>query len=378
MKFIDLDTQYNLLKPAINNKIQEVLDSGQYILGNRVAELEIKLANYVGVDYCVTCSSGTDALLMCLLAWDIGPGDAVFTTPFTFAATAEVIHLSGATPVFVDIDSETFTIDPHKLEATIHQISDNGELSPKAIIPVDLFGLCADYKQISKVAEENQLLVLEDAAQSFGAVQNGNKAGNFGDAAGTSFFPAKPLGCYGDGGAIFTNDLELTKILRSIRVHGQGTNKYENVRLGINGRLDTIQAAVLLEKLKIFPSELKKRNEIANQYTTLLKDIVQTPVIPSKNTSSWAQYSILAENSNKRNKIRENLKNSDIPTAIYYQTPLHLQHVYNSLGYRNRDFPVSENISERIFSLPMHPYLHSEDIARICEIIHKTLLKTAN
>lgn len=366
MQFIDLKKQYSILKEQIDENIHSVLEHGQYIMGPEIVKLEKKLADYTGRKYCATCSSGTDALLIPLLAWDIGQGDAVFTTPFTFIATAEVISLVGATPVFVDIDEKTYNISPELLEEKIIQIENHSNLKPKAIIPVDLFGLPSDYAQILKIAEKHNLKVLEDAAQAFGGSTNGLKACKFGEISATSFFPAKPLGCYGDGGAIFTDNSELYEKITSIRVHGQGQDKYTNVRIGVNGRIDSIQAAVLLAKLLIFDDEIKMRNSIASKYNEKLKDKLVVPSIPDGYISAWAQYSVLAENSRHRSEIQARLKEKNIPTAIYYPIPLHLQEAFGDLGQKKGDFPISERISERIFSLPFHPYLSDEDIELIC------------
>lgn len=375
MNFIDLQSQYNILKETINNNIHKVLDHGAYIMGPEINELEKQLADYAGVKYAVSCSNGTDALLMPLMAWGIGPGDAVFTSPFTFIATAEVVQLLGATPIFVDINPETFNIDPDKLNLEIEKVKSAGLLTPKAIIPVDLFGLCSDYNRIDEIAKRHSLVVLEDAAQSFGAEYNGKKSCSFGDCAATSFYPAKPLGCYGDGGAIFTDDKELYDILTSIRVHGQGSDKYNNVRIGINGRLDTMQAAVLLAKLTVFEDEVKKRNEAAKKYSEKLQDVLKVPVIPQEYLSVWAQYSLLAESNEQRTEIMQYLKSHGIPTVIYYPKPLHLQTAFENLKYNTGDFPISESIAERIFSLPMHPYLTNEEIDTICDRIREFFAK---
>lgn len=378
--FIDLQAQQRALGDRLARRIQKVLDHGGFIMGPEVGELERRLADFVGVRHAVTCSSGTDALLMSLMALGIGPGDAVFTTPFTFIATAEVIALVGATPVFVDVDPQTFNMDPGHLERAVKALRSKDRslyplphgrqglgLRPKAVIPVDLFGLAADYDPLNRVAEENGLFVLEDAAQSFGAVyKSGKKACALAGIAATSFFPAKPLGCYGDGGAIFTDDDALADVIRSIRVHGKGSDKYDNVRIGLNGRLDTIQAAILLEKLEIFPQELDRRQHVAERYSERLQGVVQTPVIPSGYRSAWAQYTIVSE---RRDEIREILQEKGIPSAVYYPKPLHLQGAFASLGYKKGDFPVSEGLSERVLSLPMHPYLENREIDTIAEVI---------
>ena len=369
MQFIDLKTQQEKIKAGIDARIQTVLAHGKYIMGPEIKEFEQVLVDFVKVKHCIACSSGTDALLMALMAWDIGPGDAVFTSPFTFIATAEVVQLLGATPVFVDIDENTFNINPVKLDEEINRIKKEGKLTPKVIMPVDLFGLPANYPEIDSISRKYDLLVLEDGAQGFGGSIEGKMACSFGTMAATSFFPAKPLGCYGDGGAIFTNEDSLAEKLASIRVHGKGGHKYDNVRVGINGRFDTLQAAILLEKMTIFPEEIRLRNVVAAQYTERLKNKVITPFIPDGYVSAWAQYSIVAESADHRTEIQERLKNHDIPTAIYYPIPLHLQTAFTELGYQKGDFPVSELTSERILSLPMHPYLTESDIEKITSLV---------
>ncbi len=377
MQFIDLAIQQKRIKAKIDKKIQEVLRHGQYIMGPEMIELETALASFTGVRHALSCSSGTDALLMALMALKVGPGDAVFTTPFTFIATAEVISLLGATPVFVDIQADTFNLDPEKLKQALEGFETNNQsngLKPKGIITVDLFGLPAAYDEISLIANQYDLFVIEDAAQSFGAQYHGKSAGSFGDIACTSFFPAKPLGGYGDGGMCFTNNNKLNEIMVSLRNHGQGEHRYENVRIGINGRLDTLQAAVLLCKFDIFPQELKLRQEVAERYSCLLSDTsLKTPVIPERMVSAWAQYSVLAENHNQRQMLLEKLKEFNIPTAVYYPKPLHLQKAFAPLGYEAGEFPVSEDYAERIFSLPMHPYLEAEDQQRVAEAIKDAL-----
>ncbi|NQV51102.1 MAG: DegT/DnrJ/EryC1/StrS family aminotransferase [Candidatus Marinimicrobia bacterium] len=369
MQFIDLAKQQSLIKDALDKRIQTVLAHGKYVMGPEITEMEAQLADYVGVKYCVSCSSGTDALLMPLLAWGVGPGDAVFTTPFTFIATAEVIQLLGATPIFVDIDPKTYNIDPVLLDVAITKIVAAGQLTPKVIIPVDLFGLPADYAAIEAIGKKYDIKILEDAAQGFGGQIGDKLAGSFGDVAGTSFFPAKPLGCYGDGGAIFTNDDDMYEKLVSIRVHGQGDDKYDNVRIGINGRMDTLQAAVILEKFTLFPTEVKLRNAAASKYHALLADVVVTPDIPDGYTSSWAQYSVLARDPAERSAMQAKLKDAGIPSAVYYPIPLHQQTAFAHLPNKAGDFPVSEATSKRIFSLPMHPYIEDGDIEKICEVL---------
>lgn len=361
LQFIDLKAQQQRIYTSLTSRIERVLAHGQYILGPEVQEAEAQLAGYVGVKHAITCASGTDALLMVLMAYGVGPGDAVLTTPFTFIATAEVIQLAGATPVFVDIDPRTFNIDSGALEEALAGWRKNprtASLRAKGIIPVDLFGQPADYDRINGIAQRHGLFVLEDAAQSFGATYKGRRAGSLAETAATSFFPAKPLGCYGDGGAIFTDDQDLAEILRSIRVHGQGTHRYDNVRLGINGRFDTIQAAVLLAKLEIFDQEVAAREQVARRYSEALAEVVEVPYIAPECTSIWAQYSVLSE---ARDEFLGRLGEAQIPTAIYYPKPVHLQPAFAHLAYKVGDFPTSEATAERIFSLPMHPYLERED-----------------
>jgi UDP-2-acetamido-2-deoxy-ribo-hexuluronate aminotransferase len=369
LDFIDLKTQQQRISASLTENIRRVLAHGQYIMGPEIQALEARLATYVGVKHAISCSSGTDALLMPLMAYGVGPGDAIFTTPFTFIATAEVIQLLGATPVFADIDPKTFNLDPEALAAAVRGLGQNSgtaHLKPKGIIPVDLFGQPADYDRIHTIAQEHGLFVLEDAAQSFGATYKGRRAGALAAVAATSFFPAKPLGGYGDGGAVFTDDDHLAEVLRSIRVHGQGKDKYENVRIGLNGRLDTLQAAVLLAKLEIFDQEVVDRQRVARQYSQALNAVVEVPYVAPDCTSVWAQYSVLSEH---RELLLQKLQAAQIPAAIYYPVPLHLQGAFAHLGYQPGDFPVSENASRRIFSLPMHPYLDPADQERIVRVL---------
>jgi len=366
MQFIDLATQQKRIRKQLDERIGKVLDHGQYILGPEIREFEEKMAACVNMPFAVSVASGTDALLMPLLAENVGPGDAVFTSTFTFIATAGAIALTQATPVFVDIDSDTFNIDPGKLEAAIQRTIAQNKLTPKGIIPVDLFGQPADYQAIQAIADRHRLFVLEDAAQSFGASQNGKKAGALASMSGTSFFPAKPLGCYGDGGMIFTDSKKMHEQLLSIRVHGQGADKYTNVRVGINGRMDSLQAAVLLAKLEIFPEEIELRQEVAGRYDRLLAGTVKTPKILMENVSAWAQYSVLHP---RRDEAIQKLRENGIPTAIYYPIPLHLQAAFADLGYRAGDFPIAEGIAKEIFSLPMHPYLEKADQEKIAALL---------
>jgi UDP-2-acetamido-2-deoxy-ribo-hexuluronate aminotransferase len=366
MQFIDLAAQQKRIRRQLDERIKKVLDHGQYILGPEIHELEEKLAAFVSMPFAVSVASGTDALLMPLMVEKIGPGDAVFTSTFTFIATAEVIELLGATSVFVDIDPETFNIDPDKLEKEIRRVLAEKKLTPRGIIPVDLFGQPADYQAIQAIADKYNLFVLEDAAQSFGADQKGKKAGALARVSGTSFFPAKPLGCYGDGGMIFTDSKDMKDQLLSIRVHGQGVDKYTNVRVGINGRMDSLQAAVLLAKLEIFAEEIGLRQEVAGRYDHMLAGTVKTPKILKENVSAWAQYSVLHP---RRDGIINKLRENSIPTAIYYPIPLHLQDAFAHLGYGKNDFPIAEKIAKEIFSLPMHPYLLPAEQERICAAI---------
>jgi len=383
MQFIDLQYQQKRISQKLTDNISKVLAHGQYILGPEIAALEKALREYVGVKHAVSCASGTDALLMALMAYGVGPGDAVFTTPFTFVATAEVISLLGATPVFVDIDPVTFDIDPDSLSAAISALEERNtkkhplpegyaNLTARGIIPVDLFGYPADYRRIREIASKKGLFVLEDAAQSFGAEYHGARACSLADIAATSFFPAKPLGCYGDGGMVFTDSDELAAGLESIRVHGKGSDKYDNIRIGINGRCDTLQAAILLAKFEIFPEEIELRQTVASRYTEILStsDRIRCPLVAPGIISAWAQYSLISE---QRETILEALKKEKIPTAIYYPKPLHQQTAYRYLAYKSGDFPVSEKSAEHIFSLPMHPYLSAEDQEIICRLILKAV-----
>ncbi len=372
--FIDLKTQYQLIENKIKQRINDVLSHGRFILGPEIEELEQRLSKFVKTTYAISCSSGTDALYMSLLAMKVKSGDVVLTSPFTFFATAEVIAQIGAIPVFVDIDPITFNIDPTHLSRAIKALlfkdrniypypsllDKKDSINLKGIIAVDLFGGAAEYDEINRIAREYGLFVIEDAAQSFGGRYRGRMTCSLADIGCTSFFPAKPLGCYGDGGSVFTNDPSLAEILLSVRVHGSGKDKYENVRLGINGRMDTLQAAILLEKLSIFPQEIKMREEVAQRYSSLLSSIEEIipPTIPSHIRSVWAQYSIIVRK--KRDALISYLEEKGIPTAIYYKVPLHMQRAFEYLGYKRGDMEVSERISDHILSLPMHPYLKEE------------------
>lgn len=371
VRFIDLQAQYARVGDAIEQRVLKVLRGGQYILGPEVAELESKLAQFTGARHCVSCASGTDALQIALMARGVGPGDAVFVPTFTFVATAEVVSLVGATPIFVDIDHSSFNLNPDALENAIQAVLANDaashvlprmrmRLRPRGVIPVDLFGQPADYARINTIAAKHGLFVIEDAAQSFGATSAGDRAGKLAQVACASFFPAKSLGCAGDGGALFTDDDAQAELFRSVRVHGQGSERYENVRLGLTGRLDSLQAAVLLAKFDIFIDELAARDRIAARYSQTISARglgLTTPRIAAGLTSAWAQYSILARDSMHRAACQESLKSAGVPSMIYYPKPLHLQTVFSALGYRAGDFPAAEDCAARIFSLPMHAYL---------------------
>jgi dTDP-4-amino-4,6-dideoxygalactose transaminase len=354
IQFIDLQAQRRRIADPINKAVAAAVEGGQWILGPQVAELEKKLAEFAGIKHCVACANGTDALMLVLRGWDIGPGDAVFVPAFTFAASAEVVALVGASPVFVDVLEDTYNMDPASLEAAIALVKREGKLKPKVVMPVDLFGQPADYAKLEPIVKREGLKMLCDSAQGFGGLLKGRRAGGIGDAASTSFFPAKPLGCYGDGGATFTNDSEFDTLLRSIRVHGQGVDKYENVRIGVNSRLDTIQAAILLEKLKIFPDEIDARDRIAKRYNEKLgqSNRIRVPHVIDGATSTWAQYTIQVPH---RDKLAADLKAKGIPTAIYYTIPMTKQKAYAQ--YPSAPIPASEKICKTVISLPMHPYL---------------------
>ena len=366
MKFLDLKTQQKRIRKPLEKRINKILDHGAYIMGPEVFELEEKLADYCGVKHAISCSSGTDALLIPLMAWGIGPGDAVFTTPFTYVATAEVISILGATPIFVDVYESTFNIDCEKLETEINKVINDGKLKPKVIIPVDLFGLPARYRLIDKIAKKYNLKVIEDAAQSFGGSIRDKKVGTFGDIAATSFYPAKPLGCYGDGGAIFTNDDDLAEECKAIRIHGTKKDKYNSEMIGLNGRLDSIQAAVLLEKLSIFDDELVMRNEVNSHYRKYLNNAQHHP---EGYQSAHALFSIVLGSNNKRDNLIDRLTQKKIPSVIYYKFPIHLMEAFKYLGFQKGSLPISENLSHSIVSLPMHPYLTKADIDFIVNTI---------
>lgn len=358
INFIDLQAQYQKYKDEIDSEIHDILDTSSYIMGNKVSKLEENLSKFSGAKHSIACSSGTDALLLALMALDIKADDEVITSPFTFIATAEMIAFVGAKPVFVDIDEKTYNIDPSKIEAAITN-------KTKAIMPVSIFGQTPDMDAINNIARKHNLKVIEDAAQSFGAKYNGTKSCNLSDVACTSFFPAKPLGCYGDGGAIFTNDDELAKKMRIILNHGQ-SSKYFHSHIGINGRIDTIQAGVLNVKLKYFQDELEKRQAIAQKYNKNLKNLI-TPFVDDNSTSAWAQYCIRVPN---RDEMMKKCSDRGVPTAIYYPLPLHLQEVFVYLGYKNGDFPITEKVSLDIMALPMSAFLKDKEQDYIIEVVN--------
>lgn len=370
MQFRDLQAQYHKYKEDIDAAIQKVVLSTSFIEGKEVGEIEAQLAEYVGVKNCITCANGTDAMSLVMMAWGVGAGDAVFLPDFTFFSTGEIVALTGATPVFVDVERDSFNIDAKKLEQSIQKVISKGELIPRAIIPVDLFGLPANYPVIEAVAGKHSLLVLEDSAQGFGGSIHGRKAGSFGNAATTSFFPSKPLGCYGDGGAVFTNSEALARLIRSLKVHGQGDDKYDNIRVGMNSRLDTIQAAVLKIKLKAFLShELEAVNRVGYRYQEQLKNIVKVPAIPEGFTSSFAQYTILLKDKEQRDRLKVKLAEKGIPTMVYYRKPMHMQRAFSDLNYEEEDFGVTNELCNRVLSLPMHPYLTEEEVDEVCKLI---------
>jgi len=369
--FIDVAAQRRRLGTAIDEATRRVLDHCQFLMGPEVTAFESQLAAFCGAKHAVSCSSGTDALIMVLMAKGVGRGDAVFCPTFTFCATAESVALVGATPVFVDVHADTFNIDVHSLKSAIATAKAKG-LKPKAVIPVDLFGLPADHDAVAGIVDAEKLFVLDDAAQGFGGTYKGRAVGTFGLATATSFFPAKPLGCYGDGGAILTDDDELLAVLKSVRVHGGGSDKYDNVRLGLTARLDTIQAAVLIEKLKIFRDEIEARNEVAARYNQALKDVVTVPVVPDGYGSVWAQYTIrLAPG--RRDALAKALSVEGIPTAIYYAKPLHKQTAYSDFPVAETGLPVSERLAEEVISLPMHAYLDEATQDRIVDAVRRAL-----
>ena len=369
--FIDLAAQRRRLGPAIDAAVKRVFEHCQFILGPEVRAFEAELAAFCGAKHVISCASGTDALVLALRARGIGPGDAVICPSFTFCATAEVAALVGATPVFVDVDAATFNIDVSGIAGAV-EVAKAAGLTPKAIIPVDLFGLSADHGAVAVVAKAEGLFVLDDAAQGFGATFNNRRLGTFGHATATSFFPAKPLGCYGDGGAVMTDDDKMADVLRSLRVHGHGSDKYDNIRIGLASRLDTVQAAILIEKLKIFPDEIEARDRVARRYTEELAGVAITPTVPAGSTSVWAQYT-LRISGGRRDALATALKAEGIPTAIYYPIPLHRQQAYKHYPVGRGGVAVSDRLAAEVISLPMHPYLDAATQDRIIDAVRRAL-----
>ena len=378
MQFRDLKKQYSVLKEEMDQAMIDVAASSQYINGPWVKDFEKQLADYVGVKHCITCANGTDALSIAMMAWGIKEGDAVFVPDFTFFSSGEVVSLAGGTPVFVDVDMNTYNISAESLEAAIIKVKEEGKLEPKAVVAVDLFGLPADFEAVRAVADKYGIKVLEDGAQGFGGEINGKKACSFGDISTTSFFPAKPLGCYGDGGAVFTDDDEIAALAQSIRVHGKGTMKYDNVRVGLNSRLDTIQAAILQVKLKAFADyELEDVNKVAARYTELLGeklgDKAVLPLIPEGYLSSWAQYTIQLKDRETRDRVQAELKEKGIPSMVYYPKPMHCQQAFEITGEYEFDCSNTEKLCDTVLSLPMHPYMTEEDICAVADALAEVL-----
>ena len=370
MQFRDLRRQYQVLKQEIDAGIADVISSTNFISGSKVQELEERLAGYVGVKHCITCANGTDALTLAMMVWGVGAGDAVFVPDFTFFSTGEIVSFAGATPVFVDVDMYTFNMSVDSLEKKIQDTIQDGKLNPKVIVPVDLFGLPADYYRIREIAQKYKMFVLEDGAQGFGGQIGTQKACSFGDISTTSFFPAKPLGCYGDGGAVFTDDDDVEELIRSYCVHGKGTMKYDNIRIGMNSRLDTIQAAILLPKLEAFQKyELDNVNKAAELYTKNLEDVVKVPRIPTGYYSSWAQYTIQLNNKHERENLQRRLKESGIPSMIYYTKPMHRQKAFKNLQNADSDYKNTIRLCETVLSLPIHPYLSKDDVMKVVDVI---------
>lgn len=370
MQFRDLQKQYQVLKKDMDAEIQQVLTQANFISGAQVSELEQMLADYVGVKHCITCANGTDALSLALMVWNIGSGDAVFVPDFTFFSTGEVVAARGAVPVFVDVDTDTFNMDADSLEKAVLKVQEEGKLKPRVIAPVDLFGCPADYDRILPIARKYNLLVLEDGAQGFGGSLHGKKNCRFGDISTTSFFPAKPLGCYGDGGAVFTDNDEWARLLKSYRIHGKGDNKYDNVRIGLNSRLDTLQAAILKVKLKAFADhELTDVNTVADKYTEKLRNIVKVPEIPEGYYSSWAQYTIQLKDEKERDGLQAYLKEKNIPSMIYYPKAMHRQEAFAGLDTQKVALNFTETLCRTVLSLPIHPYMEDVEIGEVCEAV---------
>lgn len=369
MEFKDLKTQYIKHREAIDDAVMRSMEAGHFIGGEPVSRLEKRLADYVGVKHCISCGNGTDALLLALMAWGVGKDDAVFVPDFTFFSTAEVVPWAGAVPVFVDIDADTCNMSPQALEKAVERVKKEGRLTPRAVIAVDLFGQPAEYEKIRQITAQYDLLLLEDGAQGFGGRIGGKRACSFGDISTTSFFPVKPLGCYGDGGAVFTDNDEWAALVRSYKVHGKGSDKYDNVRIGMNSRLDTIQAAVLLEKLNFFDEELEVANRVAAVYTKLLQGKVKTPVILPDYYSSWAQYTVQFEDEQQRKETIQKLDAAGIPSAVYYAKPMHRQEAFADMPTEGTECPVTEQVCRTCLSLPLHPYLGEEEVQTICSVL---------
>lgn len=369
MEFKDLKTQYIRHREAIDRAVMQNMEAGQFIGGEPVSRLEKSLADYVGVKHCISCANGTDALLLALMAWGVGEGDAIFVPDFTFFSTAEVVPWVGAVPIFVDIDEDTFNMSPQALEKAVERVKKGGRLTPRAVIAVDLFGQPAEYEKIRQITAQYDLFLLEDGAQGFGGRVGGKRACSFGDISTTSFFPVKPLGCYGDGGAVFTNNDEWASLVRSYKVHGKGSDKYDNVRIGMNSRLDTIQAVVLLEKLNFFDEELETANRVAAVYTKLLQGKVKTPVILSGYYSSWAQYTVQFADGWQRKAAIEKLEEAEIPSAVYYGRPMHRQAAFVDMPIEKTECPIAEQVCGTCLSLPLHPYLSEEEVQIICSVL---------
>lgn len=372
MQFIDLKAQQARIRAKIDARIATVLDHGAYILGPEVAELETKLSEFCGAKHTIACANGTDALQLALMALGVRTGDAVFVPSFTFAATAEVVPCMGAVPIFVEVDPVSFNMDPESLKSCISHAKEQG-LTPKLVIPVDLFGLPADYDALTEIAKAEGMKMIGDSAQGFGGTYRGKTTGTFGDVTTTSFFPAKPLGCYGDGGALFTDDDDLAELLISLRFHGKGDYKYNSVRIGMNSRLDTIQAAILLEKLAIYPDEIEARQSVADRYTDALQDVIDTPQVGNAYNSIWAQYTLKTRPGQDREAIMASMKDAGVPTTAYYPMPLHMQQAYNSFPTDPAGLATSEALALQVFSLPMHPYLDTETQDRVIFALRSAL-----
>ena len=372
MQFRDLKSQYKHIKETVDTNIQEVINDGNFIQGNQVKELEERLADYVGIKHCITCANGTDALQLALMAWGVGSGDAVFVPDFTFFSSGEVVSAVGATPIFVDVDSDTYNISINSLIKMIEKVVNDGIYKPRVIVAVDLFGQPADYNELRKTADKYGMYILEDSAQGFGGMLGDKRDCSFGDISTTSFFPAKPLGCYGDGGAVFTDNSQWDELIRSYKVHGKGSSKYDNIRIGMNSRLDTLQAAVLLAKLPVFAGEeLENEQKIALKYTEKLKEYVKVPVIRDGFYSSWAQYTIQLKNSKMRDGLQKYLKDLGIPAMVYYQKPMHLQKAFDNSIYNDDDYPNTNRLCDTVLSLPFHPYMSDEDV----ELVAKSIIE---